>query len=158
MIQVAIDSDIFFFSIPNSNKSSNKRTPVGIRSLLQHISTHEDKFELCVSSSVLAESVMVCLENKKHDINELHELITFWGGLSIRFLHPSDVVAFMCHSLTSKYKDHRIMSTDIFHIGYALAYDMDYFVSTDRQLLQYRLPEGSKLKVIHPDMLRSVIR
>jgi hypothetical protein len=49
-------------------------------------------------------------------------------------------------------------STDTFHLGYALAYDMEYFVTTDRLILQYKLPEGSKLKVIHPDMLRSVIR
>jgi hypothetical protein len=51
-----------------------------------------------------------------------------------------------------------MMPTDVFHIGYALAYDMDYFVSTDRLLLQYKLPEGSKLEVIHPDMLRTLIR
>ena len=50
------------------------------------------------------------------------------------------------------------MPTDVFHIGYAMAYDMDYFVSTDRLLLQYKLPEGSKLKVIHPDVPRSLIR
>lgn len=158
MIQVAIDSDIFFFSIADGSKNYKKTWPIGVKNLLQHISTHKDKFELCVSSSVLAESVMVCLENKKHDIDELHELISFWGSLNIRFLHPNDLVAFMCYSLTTKYRDHRMRSTDTFHLGYALAYDMDYFVTTDRLILQYRLPEGSKLKVIHPDMVRSIIR
>ena len=158
MIQVAIDSDLFFFSIANSNKASRKLSPASVKNLLQHISTHKDRFELCVSSTVLAETVMVCLENKKHDIDELHELITFWGGLNIKFLHPNDVAAYMCNLLVNKYKDMRMMPTDVFHIGYALAYDMDYFISTDRLLLQYKLPEGSKLKVIHPDVLRTLIR
>lgn len=158
MIQVAIDSDLFFFSIANSKRASKRVPPASAKNLLQHISTHTDKFELCVSSTVLAESVMVCLESRKHDIDELHEMITFWGGLNIKFLHPNDVAAYMCNLLVNKYNDSRMMPTDVFHIGYALAYDMDYFVTTDRLLLQYRLPEGSKLKIINPDMLRMLIR
>jgi hypothetical protein len=41
--------------------------------------------------------------------------------------------------------------TDLVHLGYALAYEVDYFITSDRVLNEYRIPEDFKLKVIRPD-------
>jgi hypothetical protein len=40
--------------------------------------------------------------------------------------------------------------TDLVHLGYAMAYDVDYFITTDGVLNQYRMPAGFKVKVLHP--------
>lgn len=41
--------------------------------------------------------------------------------------------------------------TDLVHLGYALAYEVDYFITRDRVLNAYRIPEEFKLKVLTPD-------
>jgi hypothetical protein len=40
--------------------------------------------------------------------------------------------------------------TDLVHLGYAMAYDVDYFITTGGVLNQYRMPAGFKVKVLHP--------
>ncbi len=41
--------------------------------------------------------------------------------------------------------------TDLVHLGYALAYDVDYFITSDRVLNDYHIPEDYKLKVLTPE-------
>ncbi|MEI6103877.1 MAG: hypothetical protein WCP70_08015 [Methanothrix sp.] len=41
--------------------------------------------------------------------------------------------------------------TDLVHLGYALAYEVDYFITSDRVLNEYRIPGEFKLIVITPD-------
>jgi hypothetical protein len=41
-------------------------------------------------------------------------------------------------------------ASDLVHLGYALAYNVDYFITSDRVLNDYRIPEGFKLKVLTP--------
>ena len=77
MIRVAVDSDIFFFSIYSDHRILKKRniSPTEIRILLQHLSSHVGKFQLSVPISVLGESVTLCLEGERvgrsHTIREL---------------------------------------------------------------------------------------
>ena len=53
-------------------------------------------------------------------------------------------------------KDYRLSDTDLVHLGYALAYDIDYFLTTDKTLWHY-LPTRSRLKVIDIDSVRELI-
>ena len=138
MIHVAVDSDIFFFSVSLDHRILKKRNinPTEIKNNLQHLSSHAQKFQLSVPISVLGESVTLCLEGERegrsHNIRELHDLIAFWGGLNINVLHPNTAVAIICYRLNTKYKDERMTPQDLVHIGYALAYNMDYLVTTDK--------------------------
>ena len=163
MIRVAVDSDIFFFSISSDHRILKKRNinPTEIRILLQHLSSHEGKFQLSVPISVLGESVTLCLEGERvgrsHTVRELHDLISFWGGLNINILHPNAVVATVCYRLNTKYKDERMTPQDIVHIGYALAYQMNYLVTTDKNMQRFRLPKDSGLEIISPDRLRLLL-
>jgi hypothetical protein len=41
--------------------------------------------------------------------------------------------------------------TDLVHLGYALAYELDYFITSDRVLNEYRIPEEFSLTLLTPD-------
>lgn len=133
-----------------------------IRSAIQHISQHP-KRELCVPISVLGECVLICLEGghevKHHNIQELHDLIDFWGGLDVSVLHPNDVVAETIHNLYThlEYKEERLSPGDLVHLGYALAYNADYFITTDKILNHYKVPEVFKLKIIPPGRVSELL-
>lgn len=163
MIHVAVDSDIFFFSVSLDHRILKKRNinPTEIKNYLQHLSSHARKFQLSVPISVLGESVTLCLEGERegrsHNIRELHDLISFWGGLSINILHPNTAVAIICYRLNTKYKDERMTPQNLVHIGYALAYNMDYLVTTDKNMQKFRLPEDSGLEIIPPERLKLIL-
>ena len=163
MIRVAVDSDIFFFSISGDQRILKKRNiiPADIKNSLQHLSSHVGHFQLSVPISVLGESVTLCLEGERegrsHNIKELHDLIAFWGGLNINILHPNEAVATSCYRLNTKYKDDRMKPQDLVHIGYALAYNMDYLVTSDKNMQRFKLPDDSGLEIIPPEQLRHLL-
>ena len=163
MIRVAVDSDIFFFSISEDMRILKKRNiiPADIKNSLQHLSSHAGRFQLSVPISVLGESVTLCLEGERkgrsHNIRELHDLIAFWGGLNINILHPNEAVATACYRLNTKYKDDRMTPQDLVHIGYALAYNVDYLVTSDKNMQRFRLPDDSGLEIIPPERIRNLL-
>ncbi|MEL6037198.1 MULTISPECIES: PIN domain-containing protein [Methanothrix] len=167
MRRAAIDADIFFFSISHKSESLTKRdiNPYDIKKFLFHLSSHPD-ISLCVPISVLGEVVIICVEGEwkgredKHNREELHELIDIWSGLRISFLHPNEAVATTCYNLYnhSKYKDSRIKPADLVHLGYALAYDVDFFITTDRILRGYSIPKEFKTKVLHPHEAQAILK
>ncbi len=106
---------------------------------------------LCIPISVIGEASAICLERKRHSVEELHDLIDFLARYQVRFLHPNRTVAEACYNLYSgELRDNRMTPSDLVHLGYAMAYDVDYFVTTDSVLSEYRVPAGFKLKVLHP--------
>ncbi len=157
-IKMAIDSDIFFFCI-ESNQSKYKSTD--IRRILQHLS-HAPYIEIYVPISVLGESVIQCLsgeiENGHHNLAKLHDLIDLWGSLDLMFLYPNELVADACYQLVNqKRRGHcRLSHADLVHLGYALAYKMDYFLSTDSQLTHSN-PDNSGLIVIPPPKVKDIL-
>jgi len=159
-IKVAIDSAIFFFCFKSDREDIK---PIKMQKLLNHLSTapHITPY---VPISVLGESVIECLrcekEKSDHDLSELHNLIDFWGALDLSFLYPNALVADACYRLVEKYKtgeriDYRLSDTDLVHLGYALAYNVDYFLTTDTKL-KYYVPEKSKLRVIDHEAAKEI--
>ena len=87
-------------------------------------------------------------------------LIDFWGSLDLSFLYPNALVVDACHKLVEMYKkgeriDYRLTDTDLVHMGYALAYNMDYFLTTDTKM-KYYVPPKSKLHVIDHEMAKDI--
>ena len=56
------------------------------------------------------------------------------------------------------YKDSRIKPADLVHLGYALAYDVDFFITTDRILRGYSIPKEFKTKVLHPHEAQAILK
>ncbi len=106
---------------------------------------------LCIPISVLGEISAICFESKRHSVEELHDLIDFLARYQVRFLHHNQIVAEACCNLYgNEWGDYRMTPADLVHLGYAMAYDVDYFITTDSVLNEYRVPAGFKLKVLHP--------
>lgn len=148
MKYIAVDSDIFFFSIGQDKSDRNVRLA---SSLLEHIDNHPE-FELCVPFSVLAETTFKSLISEKeskdpHKLEKIAALIELWRSLNIRFLLPTNEVAEICWTLVSECRD-RIHPTDRTNLGYALAYNMDYLITTDKILLHYQVPADFSLKTL----------
>ena len=161
-VKIAIDSDIFFFSLKSSRSDIR---PGDVQRILTHLS-NAPTAEIFASLSVIGESTIQCLvgekmPNARHDLDELHDLIDFWAALDLKFLYPNELVTDACSRLVARYrqssqKDYRLSDTDLVHLGYALAYDMDYFLTTDKAL-RYYLPTRSRLKVIDIESVREII-
>lgn len=157
--KIAIDSAIFFFCFKSSRVDIN---PPDIKRLLRHLS-NADHTTLFVPISVIGESVIECLKGERdHNLIELHDLIDFWGSLNLNFLYPNSLVAEACYRLVEQYRlhgqiDHRLSDTDLVHLGYALAYEMDYFFTTDKNLGHYA-PMKSKLQVIDQNDVKCLVR
>jgi hypothetical protein len=106
---------------------------------------------LCVSTSVLGEASAICFEGRQHTVDDLYEIVNLLHRRTIRFLHPNRVVAEICYDLYSdNWRDYRMKPTDLVNLGYALAYEMDYLVTSDKVLNAYRVPPDYALKVITP--------
>ena len=117
------------------------------------------RVELCIPVSVFAEIVSLCLQGEQNSeregkfcIEDLYTLIGFWQGLDIVVLRPNKAVAVACYNLymDESVRDSRLSPTDLVHLGYAMAYDLDYLITTDKTLRKYRIPDAFPLVVIHP--------
>ena len=109
--------------------------------------------------SVFAEIVSLCLQGEQNSeregkfcIEDLYKLIGFWQGLDIVVLRPNKAVAVACYNLymDESVRDSRLSPTDLVHLGYAMAYDLDYLITTDKTLRKYRIPDALPLVVMHP--------
>lgn len=123
--------------------------------------------ELCIPVSVFAEIVSLCIQEEqdgeqesKFCIEDLHALIEFWQGLNIAVLRPNKAVAVACYNLymDEAIRDSRLRPTDLVHLGYAMAYDLDYLITTDRTLREYKVPSAFKLVVKHPKDADDVLK
>jgi hypothetical protein len=87
----------------------------------------------------------------RHDLVEQHELIDFWAAFRPKIPLPGELVMHACSRLAARYrpgsqKGYRLSDTYLVHLGYALAYDIDYFLTADRTLKNY-MPHRSRLNV-----------
>jgi len=57
-------------------------------------------------------------------------------------LYPDPVVAEICYRLATEGVDYRVENTDRVHLGYALAYGCDLFITSDKNLIKYRVPKN----------------
>jgi predicted nucleic acid-binding protein len=106
---------------------------------------------LLIPTSVLGEVAAICIKGKKHTPDELHKIVDLLSRYGSQFLHPSQLVAEICYNLYSDaWRDDRMQPSDLVHLGYSLAYNVDYFITSDRNLHDFRIPEDYKLKVLTP--------
>ncbi len=105
-----------------------------------------------VPFSVLAETVFKTITTEKESkdpqkLEQISALIELWRKLEIHFLLPSDEAAEICWNLVEECQG-RMQPTDRTHLGYSLAYGMDFLITTDKILRHYQVPDGFRLKIV----------
>lgn len=102
-------------------------------------------YQIWTSISVLGEALsqMHEKENALEYITQLNQALDDW---SIMVLFPNDYVRILCFRMGEEEIDSRIIRepTDRTHLAYAMAYKSDYFLTSDKNLIKYRIP--SKLQ------------
>lgn len=80
--------------------------------------------------------------------------------MDIVVLRPNKAVAVACYNLymDETVRDSRLSPTDLVHLGYAMAYDLDYLITTDKTLRKYKVPSSFKLRVMHPQDIDDIFK
>lgn len=69
---------------------------------------------------------------------------TFYGLIEaweVDVYYPNIPVSVICFRLGDEGLDYRMENTDRVHLGYAIAYRCDYLVTSDKNLIKYRIPK-----------------
>jgi len=74
-------------------------------------------------------------------ITHLNQLLDDWN---ITVLFPNEHVRILCYQMGEEEIDTRMIRepTDRTHLAYAMAYDSDYFLTSDKNLIKYRIPRS----------------
>lgn len=93
-------------------------------------------------------------------LEDLYSLVGSWQELNLSILHPNRAVTMACYNLytNESFRDSRLAPTGLVHLGYAMAYDLDYLITTDKALREYRMPNEFNLKVKHPNEAMGVLK
>jgi predicted nucleic acid-binding protein len=93
-------------------------------------------FPLVTSITVMGEAIdqMRKQSDRSHLISSLVHSFDEWN---ITSLYPIPVVAEICYRLTTEGVDYRVENTDRVHLGYALAFGCDLFITSDKNLKKY---------------------
>ena len=124
-----LDSNIFFECLDDDN----------CKTILNH--AINKGFILFTSITVIGETVLIMLKKGKDPeyINRFIQELNHWD---ITILVPNNSVPFICYEFSQDISDGRFISqvTDRTHLAYAMAYDMDIFLSSDTAMKNYRVP------------------
>ncbi|MCQ8894328.1 MAG: PIN domain-containing protein [Methanolinea sp.] len=127
--RVFIDTCIFFDAISDH----------AVGQVLQHLKNIE--FSFCTSLPVLGEFVSetAALPDKEDKIRGFFNLV---DTLDLVALVPDSRVSYACYLLCKYNEDERMRAehTDLVHLGYAMAYQVPVFLTTDRHLSHFRIP------------------
>jgi predicted nucleic acid-binding protein len=132
MYKIFLDTCAFFDCIENSEY---ERT-------LNHIS-HLDDYQLKSSISVYGEFMQKILE--KEAPRELNDrfitLVQYWN---VACIFPDNGVRNICYLMGQDTTDGRMLNqvTDLTHLAYAMSDNCNYFITTDRNLHRYKIPQG----------------
>ena len=148
---VFLDSSIFFESIDDNR-------------VLSTFSHAKNKgFDLLTSITVIGETFNKIVSKK--ELSYLENFYGFMKDLDVITLYPSRELSIICYNLGNDFDDTRMVpeSTDKTHLGYAIAYECEYFITTDKNLKKYHIPKKLedirfyKPKTLDIDEFREII-
>lgn len=144
-MNIAVDTCILLDAI------DDKRT----ETLLNHLVNA--KHTVSVPLTVAGELLTVCLtEQRKDDLNKVVDLCV---RLDAEYLMPRPELRGCCACMDSTDDRKHTSITDRTHIAYAKAWESDYFLTTDKEILGLppaQCDPGSN-RVIDPDALRELL-
>jgi len=127
---VFLDTCILFSAIENFQD----------RQVLQHL--YNLDYPVCISLPVLGEFTSEIMAHPNRD-QLFRGLFDIAETLDPAVLVPNSRVSYACYLLCKYNDDARMQSqyTDLVHLGYAMAYQVPVFLTTDRHLTHYRIPQ-----------------
>ena len=141
--KVFLDTGIFFDCLESQDR----------KTLINHAINRDYRY--LPPSSVIGEVILIitgCEICRPPDRFFLHS-----DEWKITILVPTDDVAIICYEFSQDFTDGRIISqkTDPEpYLAYAIAYDCDYFITSDDALIRYQIPrrvkESDYVKPVHP--------
>lgn len=97
-------------------------------------------FTLVTSITVMGEAVDQM--RKRSDRSDfILSFINLYEGWNVTTLYPDQVVARVCNCLANREIDHRLEKTDRVHIGYAMSNSCEFFITSDKNLIKYKVPK-----------------
>ncbi|MCK9632420.1 MAG: PIN domain-containing protein [Methanoregula sp.] len=124
-----LDTTIFFQGIESPQTAT----------ILEHALNMD--YQIRTSISVLGEALAQMHEhsNAIDYITYLNQALDDWN-VAIHF--PNDYVRILCYQMGEVEIDSRMIRepTDRTHLAYAMAYASDYFLTSDKNLIRYRVP------------------
>ncbi len=128
---IFLDTPIFFTCAEDTRS----------RTTLQH--AKNAGYLIQTSISVLGEAFIQMHEHEKalDYITSMNQLL---DDLNVAVHFPNDHVRILCYNMGEEEVDTRMIreSTDRTHLAYAMAYHSDYFLTSDRNLIRYRIPSS----------------
>jgi len=126
--RVFLDTCIFFDAISDP----------AVGQVLQHLKNID--FNFCTSLPVLGEFISEAAGPDREDkIRGFFDLVDTLEPVA---LVPDPKVSYACYLLCKYLEDERMRAehTDLVHLGYAMAYQVPIFFTTDRHLSHFRIP------------------
>jgi len=98
-------------------------------------------YKIQTSISVLGEALSQ-MHEKKEAMNYIAYLNRALDDWNIVIQFPNDYVRILCYQMGEEEIDTRMIRepTDRTHLAYAIAYESDYFLTSDKNLIRYRIP------------------
>ncbi len=140
---IFLDSCVFFTSI-----KEERCRKVLDRAINQN-------FRIVTSITVLGETLTEMLRQDETvgNVDQFISLLKEWDVIT---LYPNDVLSQICYEMGLDTSDNRITNqiTDRVHLGYAISYDCNYFITDDDAIQRYRIPARiEKIDYHKPDTL-----
>jgi len=108
--------------------------------VIQHL--HNLNHPVCISLPILGEftSEINSLPNREQLMRGLFDIVDTFDPI---VMVPNSRVSYACYLLCKFNEDARMKSqyTDLVHLGYAMAYEVPVFLTTDKHLTHYRIPQ-----------------
>jgi len=157
-MRIFLDCNVLFDTIDPKNKRRFYTT-------LNHAKNLDHM--LVTSLTVIGEMSRVCFrDNRREDLTRILDLM---GELDIKFLLPNSDLRKCCICLDECDKNNRVDFCDRTHLAYSTAYDDDYFLTSDDNLLHFPLSKcdcesrcgkihNSNNKIIHPKDLKTILK
>jgi len=127
--KVFLDTGIFFDCLRNQDR----------KTIINHAINRD--YRIFTSLSVIGEVILIMKKNVEfaEHLTGFFSLLSEW---KIAILVPNDGVAVICYEFSQDFTDGRMISqkTDRTHLAYAIAYDCDYFITSDDALIRYQIP------------------
>ena len=129
---IFLDSCIFFSCIAEER----------CRKVIDHARNQE--FTIVTSITVLGETFNEMLRDERAAVDYINEIVALMREWNVITLYPNDELSYICYEMGKDITDNRIINqiTDRVHLGYAISYDCNYFVTDDDAIQRYRIPRS----------------